>query len=114
MFATLATLGIAAEIGGPAGGAFWLFLLIPLFWILLFAAIFSIAGRRWRRAGWSHGYGHGHGFGPHAYWGAQAARSAEGSLAERFAQGDIDEKEYRARLEVLRANAYSTPVPPIK
>lgn len=114
MFATLATLGIAAEIGGPAGGAFWLFLLIPLFWILLFAAIFSIAGRRWRRAGWSHGYGHGHGFGPHAYWGAQAARSAEGSLAERFAQGDIDEKEYRARLEVLRANAYPTPVPPTK
>ena len=25
-------------------------------------------------------------------------------LAERFAQGDIDEKEYRARLEVLRNN----------
>ena len=114
MFTTLATLGIAAEIGGPAGGAFWLFLLIPLFWILLFAAIFSIAGRRWRRAGWSHGYGHGHGFGPHAYWGAQAARSAEGSLAERFAQGDIDEKEYRARLEVLRVNAYPSPVPPTK
>ena len=120
MFATLATLGIAAEIGGPAGGAFWLFLLIPLFWILLFAAIFSIAGRRWRRAGWSHGYGHGyghglgHGFGPHGHWGSHAARSAEGSLAERFAQGDIDEKEYRARLEVLRANAYPAPVPPTK
>jgi len=112
--ATLATLGIAAEIGGPAGGAVWLFVLIPLFWILLFAAILSIAGRRWRRAGWSHGYGHGHGFGPHGYWGAQAARSAEGSLAERFAQGDIDEKEYRARLEVLRANAYQAPVPPVK
>ena len=30
--------------------------------------------------------------------------SAETTLAERFAQGDIDEKEYRARLEVLRAN----------
>jgi len=30
-------------------------------------------------------------------------------LAERFAQGDIDEKEYRARLEVLRANNTFTP-----
>ena len=25
-------------------------------------------------------------------------------LSERFAKGDIDETEYRARLEVLRAN----------
>ena len=33
-----------------------------------------------------------------------AARSAESTLAERFAKGDIDETEYRARLEVLRAN----------
>ena len=32
------------------------------------------------------------------------ARSAEQTLAERFAKGDIDETEYRARLEVLRAN----------
>jgi putative membrane protein len=31
--------------------------------------------------------------------------SAEATLAERFAQGDIDEKDYRARLEVLRANS---------
>ena len=30
--------------------------------------------------------------------------SAESTLAERFAKGDIDETEYRARLEVLRAN----------
>jgi putative membrane protein len=33
-----------------------------------------------------------------------ASHSAEATLAERLAQGDIDEKEYRARLEVLRAN----------
>ena len=32
---------------------------------------------------------------------------AESTLAERFAQGDIDEKEFRARLEVLRANDVS-------
>lgn len=108
MFATLATIG--THLAGP--GFHWLFLLVPLFWILLFVVIFAIAGRRWRRGGWHHGYAHG--FGPHAYLGAQAARSAEGSLAERFAQGDIDEKEYRARLEVLRANAYPTQVPPTK
>jgi DNA-binding NarL/FixJ family response regulator len=41
----------------------------------------------------------------HPGWPGQAdARSAEKTLAERFAQGDIDEVEYRARLEVLRAN----------
>ncbi|MEJ1231340.1 MAG: hypothetical protein WDM88_12995 [Galbitalea sp.] len=44
-------------------------------------------------------------------WGPRRLRSLgfgipcrEATLAERFAQGDIDEKEYRARLEVLRAN----------
>ena len=114
MFTTLATLGIATHLVGPGHGFGWLFLLIPLFWILLFVAIFSIAGRRWRRGAWAHGYGYGHGFGPHGYWNAQASRSAESSLAERFAQGDIDEKEYRARLEVLRANAYPTQQPPTK
>lgn len=86
----------------------FLFLLIPLFWIGLFVLIFSLVGRRWRRAGWG---GPGH-YGPgHTPWGG-AARSAEATLAERFAQGDIDEKEYRARLEVIRANAY--PQPPVK
>jgi len=44
--------------------------------------------------------------------GAQASRAAETTLAERFAQGDIDEKEYRARLEVLRANAPQPPMGP--
>jgi len=44
--------------------------------------------------------------------GRRGRRSAEATLAERFAQGDIDEKEYRARLEVIRANAY--PQPPAK
>ena len=86
--------------GGP-----W-FLLIPLFWILLIVALFAIFGRRWRRHGGPYGYG------PHAAWQhAQAAGSAESVLAQRYANGDIDEKEYRARLEVLRS---SGPVPPGK
>lgn len=92
-------LGMAAV--GPFGhgpvGLWWLWFLIPLFWILVFAAVFALIGRLWRRraredSAWRHAA-------------AQAsARSAEATLAERFAQGDIDEKDYRARLEVLRAN----------
>lgn len=89
------------------GGGFWFFL-IPLFWILLIVALFAIFGRRrWRHHG---GYG-GYGYGPHAWHAAQAAGSAESVLAQRYANGDIDEKEYRARLEVLRS---SGPVPPGK
>ncbi len=105
MLTTLATLGIAAHIGGPLGGFHWAFLLIPLFWILVVVLIVGIFGRRWRRNAWQNGYGH------HGHWGGQAARNAESTLAERFVQGDIDEKEYRARLEVLRANAYSATPP---
>ena len=80
---------------GPGPGfGFGLFLLIPLFWIGLFALVFWLVGRRARRNGW--------GPGARAPW--AGARAAETTLSERFAQGDIDEKEYRARLEVLRAN----------
>lgn len=98
----LAVATAVAHVGPWAAGFGWLFFIIPLFWIGLFVLIFAIAGRRWRR-GWAGGYGHGYGpgMGP---WAHAGARSAEASLAERFAQGDIDEKEYRARLEVLRAN----------
>jgi putative membrane protein len=100
MFTSLA---LAAAVVHPFGHGFgWLFFLIPLFWIGVLVLIFALAGRRWRRYGWGPGS-----YGPWAA--AQSARSAESTLAERFAQGDIDEKEYRARLEVLRA---STPQPP--
>lgn len=95
------------------GGGFW-FVLIPLFWILLIVALFAIFGRRWRRHAYGpngYGYGYGYGHGPHAGHAAQAAGSAESVLAQRYANGDIDEKEFRARLEVLRA---SGPVPPAK
>ncbi len=96
-----ATLAAApAHWGGPWGGGFgFLFLLIPLFWIVVLVLLVGIFGRHWRRARWNAMGGYGR-FGA---WGA-AGRSAETTLAERFAQGDIDEKEYRARLEVLRAN----------
>ena len=96
MSATLATALVATHFAGPWGFGWW-FLLIPLFWILLFAVLFGIFGRRWRRAAAEGGYG--------PYGRVTPARQAEATLAERFAKGDIDETEYRARLEVIRANA---------
>jgi putative membrane protein len=87
-----AALPVVAHFGG--WGAPWFALFIPLFWILLFVLVFGVFGRRWRRAAWASGR-----YGPHS-----GAASAETVLAERFARGDVDEVEYRARLEVLRAS----------
>jgi putative membrane protein len=86
--ALLATAATAAHWGGP--GFFPFFFVIPLFWIALIVVLAIVFGRR-RRAMWG-------------YWHEQSASSAEQTLAQRYANGDIDEKEYRARLEVLRAN----------
>jgi putative membrane protein len=104
MLTTTVLTALAAHPGwGWGGGPGWLFLLVPLFWIALFVIIFAIFGRRWRR-GWGAPGGPGAGYYGAHWQGATDARSAEKTLAERFAQGDIDEVEYRARLEVLRAN----------
>ncbi len=98
MSAALATAMVATHFAGPWVWGPW-FLLIPLFWITVFVVLFIVFGRRWRRAAAENGYG------PHGR--LNAARQAEVTLAERFAKGDIDEVEYRARLEVIRANAVS-------
>jgi putative membrane protein len=71
-------------------GFFPFFIVIPLFWVAVIVVLAIVFGRR-RRAMWG-------------YWNGQASRSAEQTLAQRYANGDIDEREYRARLEVLRAN----------
>ena len=114
----LTSLALAAPLAHPALGFGFglLFVIGHIFWFLIIVAIIvaiATRRRRWARGGmgpWGHGYGYGHGAG---YWGAsQASRAAETTLAERFAQGDIDEKEYRARLEVLRANAPQPPMGP--
>ena len=97
MFTSLAFAGPFVAHG--AFGFWWLGFLIPMFWILVFVLVFGVFGRRWRRRAWEHGHG---GYGPMHH---NPVRSAEATLAERFAQGDIDEKDYRARLEVLRANS---------
>ena len=112
----LTSLALAAPLVHPAlGFGFGLFFIIghAFLFLIIILIIVAIATRRrrWARGGmgpWGHG-GYGHG-----YWGAsQASRAAETTLAERFAQGDIDEKEYRARLEVLRANAPQGPTGPV-
>ena len=63
------------------GGGFW-FPLIPLLFLGLGVAAFVVLGRRWR---------------------APYRQSGEAVLAERYARGEIDEGEYRARRTVLRA-----------
>ena len=111
MLSTAVLTGLAAYPGpGPGhgwgGGLIWLLVLIPLFGLGLFALLFALLGRRWRRGMAGPGYPSGPGFhgGPSHWQAGGDTRSAEKTLAERFAQGDIDEVEYRARLEVLRAN----------
>lgn len=86
MLTTAATL--AAHAGPWAAGGFpWLALVIPLFWIAFFIVIAILIRRGVMRRPYLHG-----------------AASAEQVLGTRFANGDIDEQEYRARLEVLRAH----------
>ncbi|HET8599173.1 MAG TPA: hypothetical protein VFL99_02525 [Segeticoccus sp.] len=81
------TLATALTAGPWHGGGFhWWFPFIPLVWFLLIILFFGFVVRRlWWRGG-DHGSGH----------------SAESVLGRRFAEGDIDEQEYRRRLEVLR------------
>ena len=97
MLATLATTAVVTHSGPWAAGFGWVFFLIPIFWILVIGLlIFAFTRRRraWMMQGGPEGYG------PPWMRGA----SAESTLSERFAKGDIDETEYRARLEVLRSN----------
>ncbi|GAA5196441.1 SHOCT domain-containing protein [Arthrobacter sp. KNU-44] len=89
------TIGAAAAqlpadvVHGPGDGfVFWpFFLLIPLFWFLVIGCFIFFGRRMWRR---------------NHYW--AATQGAESVLRERYARGEIDETEYRQRLEVLRAH----------
>ncbi|QCR20167.1 hypothetical protein [Agrococcus sp. SGAir0287] len=72
---------------GPGGGPLWfLRILIPLLWIGIIVAVVLLLRRSLRRRPFVH-----------------AAAAGEQALATRFANGEIDETEYRARLEVLRS-----------
>jgi putative membrane protein len=77
---------------GPGFG-FPFFFIGPLVWIVVIVVV-ALLIRRGARRRWE-AYG-GPAFGPN--------RSPEVTLSERFANGEIDEVEYRSRLEVLRAN----------
>lgn len=78
------------------GGFHWWFPLFPLLGFLTFWLVIALVfrGLIWRRGG--------RGYGP---WQGRYAGTdgAENVLGQRFAQGEIDEREYRARLEVLRS-----------
>ena len=65
------------------GGPWWP--IFPLFWLLFWVGLFFFFGRSRRR--WHHGH---------------ARHSGESVLAERYARGEIDEREYRERLDVLK------------
>jgi putative membrane protein len=94
--ATAAPWAAPFHLGGPGVGlgfGFPFFLLVPLFWIAVIVVL-AILFRRGARRRWE-AYG-GPAFGPN--------RSPEATLSERFANGEIDEVEYRSRLEVLRAS----------
>jgi len=65
----------------------WIAPLWILFWIVVIATVFRLFFRR--GGGWC---------GP----GYRSARGANEILAERFARGEIDAAEYRARQEALR------------
>ncbi|WP_284977638.1 SHOCT domain-containing protein [Arthrobacter sp. fls2-241-R2A-200] len=84
----LAQMQDAAAVHGPwAGGPAWpFFLLFPLFWILVIGTLIFVGRRTWRRN--------------HHWAGTQGAESV---LRERYARGEIDETEFRQRLEVLRS-----------
>lgn len=77
MTTTLILSAMPAHYGHGPG---W-FILIPIFWILLIGLIVFAA----RRRHFTH-----------------ASAGAESVLRERYARGEIDETEYRQRLEVLR------------
>jgi len=96
---TLATLAQHYPGYGPGPGAHLWFLLIPFFWLIVAIVLVAVFGRRWsKRAGERREFLRQH-------WQSEAQGGAEKVLAERFARGDIDEVEYRARLEVIRASS---------
>jgi putative membrane protein len=69
----------------------WGFPFFPLIWVAVWLVIiFFIFGRFGHRRHWDR------------YNDSRKEMSAEEVLADRFAQGEIDEKEYENRLEVLK------------
>ena len=121
MLATVAAIAAVAARHPHAGfDPFWpVFIIGPLMFLVIVGLLIAllVRRRRWGGSGpWGPGAAYGAAGAPgapgaQAPWagmaqqgGATQSRTAEQILADRFAKGDVDETEYRARLEVLRAN----------
>ena len=68
--------------------AHWWFGFFPLIWFFVIVLFFRVFG--WRR--WHHHHG----------WNGHGGGSAEQTLGERYARGEITEEEYKQRRAVLR------------
>lgn len=82
---TLTLTEVAANWNYDGDGPPFPFFLIPLFWLLLIAAIITFVTVTRRRRDTTAG-----------------RRSGERTLAQRYAAGEIDADEYRSRRDVLR------------
>jgi putative membrane protein len=72
-------------------GAGW-WPIIPILWFVFIVGLFIVIARfGWR--GRRHWYAE--------EWAGRGVQAGKARLAERFASGEIDEQEYRARLAVL-------------
>jgi putative membrane protein len=71
---------------GDGPGAWWP--IFPLTWLLIVGAIVTTIVILRRR-----------------HWARHGIRSGEARLAERYANGEIDEQEYREKLAVLKDQA---------
>ncbi|MGH3731220.1 MAG: SHOCT domain-containing protein [Micromonosporaceae bacterium] len=69
--------------GGPGGGPGWWLIFPILFWVIVLSAVGYVIYRRSPRV--------------------SARTSAERTLADRYAKGEIDEQEYQQRRNVLRS-----------
>lgn len=89
MLSTLAASAAVTEAvmhPGWGGGGFPWFLIFPFIWLLLIGFFIFFGRRMW----WRNRI-------------ANSQQGAESVLRERYARGEVDETEYRARLEVLRS-----------
>ena len=70
----------------------WWFLIFPLVWLVVIALLIRFVFMRRGAGCWSRGRESG-------------PERAQGILAERYARGEIEDDEYRTRLDRLRADA---------
>ena len=99
--------------GGPGP---WI-LLVPVFWISVGIIVRKVLRRRF---GFGRGYGRAYGPGARSgagagrgtgWYGPQAAPTPVETLNRKYADGEIDEFEYRQRYDLLTASSEDAPAP---